>query len=383
MKGKILIIGGGIIGMTEAAILSEGGWNVCLLERKEIASSASGGNIGQISVIDRTESWHMKLALKTLALYKAISDENDLGYRQEGGSILLEEDKDFLKAEKLGEIMDNYQIPWEILKGQEVRKYIPRLDCSVVKGVFHCPYEGVINPLKTIYYYRNRAINSGVRILENCPVTKIKVSNGEVKEVLTPNGVFSADYVFNCTGAWASEIGGMANLRIGLKWRRGSAMITQPILPFVYGQVCGHELLGGISSAIGGKEEGQLISLGITQADNGGLMIAQATEYTDRENKEISLKAMAKVAKKFLEHFTGAENLEVVRIWSAVTPFSDDGLPFYGYGKSVSNLITVAGFKGAFSTAPAVAAETLKFLEGQSTIFNSDFAPDRKVNGKF
>jgi glycine/D-amino acid oxidase-like deaminating enzyme len=377
---KAVVIGGGIIGNACAASLAEGGFSVTLLERKELACAASGGNVGQISVIDRAEPWHMRLTLNSLKTYREISEKEDLEFSQDGGSILIENDDDFDQAEKLQKEMKTFDVPSEILEGNDVLRYLPGADLSLVKGIFYCPWEGTINPLKTVMYFRDRAVRAGAEIREHCPVESFRKEGSVIRSAHTPEGDFEADYFINCAGSWASGIGKMAGVPTRLNWRRGTAMITQPIPVIARGQMCGHALFGGTSEVIGGNGS-ELISLGIVQTKDGGVLIAQATKYTDADDKDITLSGVSGVAAGFIRHFPCCRGTEILRMWSAVTPFSDDGNPFFGFGKNAVNLLTAAGFKGAFTTSPEIARETVRALKGHSELLDSKFSPDREVKG--
>ena len=61
-----IVIGACVIGCSTAFSLASAGRSVLIVERGEPACGASGGNLGQISLVDRWEPWHMKLALESL-----------------------------------------------------------------------------------------------------------------------------------------------------------------------------------------------------------------------------------------------------------------------------------------------------------------------------
>ena len=66
MKSDIVVIGGGILGATAAWSLSKEGHRVVILEKGDLVSGASGGNLGKLSVMERQEDWHIPLALESL-----------------------------------------------------------------------------------------------------------------------------------------------------------------------------------------------------------------------------------------------------------------------------------------------------------------------------
>ena len=88
-KADVVAIGGGVIGAAIAYNLARAGVDTVLLERGELASGASGGNLGQISLFDRSEDWHIALALESLDMYKILAKSFQIDYQETGGIVVL------------------------------------------------------------------------------------------------------------------------------------------------------------------------------------------------------------------------------------------------------------------------------------------------------
>ena len=90
-KTKAVIIGAGIIGTACALELAKAGYEVTLLEQWGLAGAASGGNSGQISLLDRLEKWHIELSMESLEIYKDMMKVYpEIALNQNGGFCLLE-----------------------------------------------------------------------------------------------------------------------------------------------------------------------------------------------------------------------------------------------------------------------------------------------------
>ena len=88
---------------------------------------------------------------------------------------------------------------------------------------------------------------------------------------------------------------------------------------------------------------------------------------------------MTLMARRFLSMFPCMEDLQVVRAWAAVTTYTKDGMPIFGFSKKCSNMLHAAGFKGAFTTCYGVGELVKEALEGR---IDPDYAacdPDRVV----
>jgi len=373
MAQRIVIIGGGILGLTCAYRLSEAGHHVVLLEKSEAGSGASGGNLGQISVLDRDEDWHIRAVLDTLKEYREISRNTDIEYEDSGGCVLLTEDEHIRAAEEKIAFFRKYGIESEILYGESVRKREPMLDLNSVKGVAFCPTEGKLNPLLTVTAYLEMARRNGCDVREHAMVTGFLTEKDRVTEVITDRGNFPADVVINAAGAWAPGISSLLGLSLPIGYHRGTAFVSQPVAKMIRGPVVG----GGSILNSFGKTEDRHIGTALLQTKHGSILLAQATEKSEVDDRDVSVQGLCLVAKKILHHFPCLRDVEIVRSWAAVTPYDTDGEPSFGFSRKYGNFFTVAGFKGAFSTAPAVGRHVLAAIEGKGT-WNTEFNPDRE-----
>ena len=73
------------------------------------------------------------------------------------------------------------------------------------------------------------ARNGGVRIFEGTKVTAIKKRSNRVAGVVTDKGEIEAEYVVNCAGMWAGEVGKLASVDIPLQAAEHYYLITEPI----------------------------------------------------------------------------------------------------------------------------------------------------------
>lgn len=138
-RADVVVIGGGVIGSAIAYNLAKAGYDTVLVEKQEQASGASGGNLGQISLFDRAEEWHICLALESLEIYKVLAQDFAIDYQETGGIITLttaEQEK--VAEETIGKLL-NYGLKPQILKGKEINKFEPYLDPNSVSSIVYCP----------------------------------------------------------------------------------------------------------------------------------------------------------------------------------------------------------------------------------------------------
>ena len=372
-----IVIGAGVLGASVAASLASGGYSVLILERGEPACGASGGNLGQISITDRYEPWHMKLAVRSLDYYETVlSKEYDIDYVQSGGSILLNGRTQTDAAKQAMAQLEALGVPTSLHYGDDIRSIEPGLSPESAEALLYCPLEGKLNPFAVTLAFLDKATAAGAELKRNTPVTSFQKSGCRVTGVKTPEGLYSAEWVVNCTGPRASFLGRLADTDIPVCFHKGTAFVSQPVSPLIRRPICG----GGFLLKGGGEPPQRQIGFATVQTAGGSILIAQSTEICNADDKTVNMPSLTLVAKRFLTCFPQLSDMQIVRAWAAVTTYTKDDLPVFGFSQSAENLFTAAGFKGAFTVAPAVGQITKAALEGRGDPEYLCCSPDRRID---
>jgi len=217
-QARCVVIGGGIIGCSVAYHLARLGWrDVVLLERKRLTSGTTwhaAGLIGQL----RGSSTLTKLAKYSAALLRELEAETGVatGFRQNGSLSLA------LSAERLEELKRQatmgkvWGVEAVMVSPAEARARHPLLDLAGVAGGLWIPANGQADPAGIAQALAKGARQRGVRILENTRVVGIRQARGRVAGVETEAGPIAAEFVVNCAGLWAREVGRMAGVDVPL-----------------------------------------------------------------------------------------------------------------------------------------------------------------------
>jgi len=370
---SILIIGGGILGACAAYYLSKADYKVTVLEKGDLVSGASGGNSGEISLVDRIEPWHMHAALSSLNVYRYWNKFHDIEFEETGCCTLLHNKLQYEKMFPVSKKLESYQIPVYYYVSKRMLEIEPMIDYTTAHSLAYCPLEAKLNPLFTALSFFDEASKLGATIHTNTQVTGFEIKNKRITAVHTPKGNFSGDIVINAAGAWSTSIAQFCGINLPMLFHRGTALISAPIQKSIYTSIVDGNYL------MRGKEyfQKRSIVVGANQCKHGGLVISQATENTELDNKDVGIQGLCEVAKKFVYHFPSLSKVEILRAWSAVTPYTLDGLPIFGFCLEVHNFFTIAGFKGAFAVAPTVGQNVVRAL-GENFIWeNGAFSPNR------
>jgi len=230
-RARVVIIGGGVIGCSVAYHLAKLGWDdVVLLERDKLTSGTTWHAAGLVvsgGMTTETLAWMAKYSRD---LFEVLEEETELstgfrpvGYLQTSSSVerthKLRREADFLRV--MG-------IEREEVSAAEVADLWPQIDTRDVAAGFFTANEGRADPANVAMSLAKGARMGGVRILEDTPITGITQREGRVTGVVTEHGPIEAEYVVNCAGMWAKEIGAMAGVTVALQAIEHAYLISEP-----------------------------------------------------------------------------------------------------------------------------------------------------------
>ncbi|MCP4427874.1 MAG: FAD-dependent oxidoreductase, partial [Chloroflexi bacterium] len=231
-QAQVVIIGGGVIGCSVAYHLTQMGWtDVALLERKQLTAGTTWHAAGLVEAGGFFTETILEMAKYTRDLYQNLEAETgqatgfkDVGYLE----IVCTPDR----LEGLRRIADFnriFDIPIEEISATEVKRMWPLMKTDDVLAGFFTPGDGRVNPIDTTMALAKGAKMRGARIIEETKVRGIKQKNGRVTGVVTDKGEIQAEYVVNCAGMWAGEVGKLAGVHVPLQAAEHYYMITEAI----------------------------------------------------------------------------------------------------------------------------------------------------------
>ncbi len=359
----ILVLGGGVVGGAIAYNLAKAGRQVTLLEQKELVSGASGGNLGQISITDREAGFELDWALRSLDLYREYAQTGlmQAGFEQTGGLFVLASAEEVEKTAHLPESRRQDGVEVRLLRGAEILEQEPLMDPAALEGAIYCPLEGKVDPLAVSYGFLDAAARAGATLLENTPVQGFETQAGRITTVQTPKGDIHADTVVMATGAWTAELAGKLGLCYPIGYDRANVYVCQPAPPALRGPIAPGVFLTG------SFEGGNWVHLGAIQHANGSILIGQSTRAVSGYSTAIAYEEPGEISRLFARYFPSLGSLQVVRMWSGVTPNMPDERPLFGFSGRITNLFMAAGLKGAFTTAPAAAQDAAALILGRQS----------------
>ena len=226
------MIGGGIIGTSVAYHLAHAGvGEVVLLERDRLTSGTTWHAAGLMATFGSTSQTSTELRMYTRDLYARLEAETGLatGLKQCGLIELAIEPGRLEEYRRVAAFNRLCGVEVHEISPREVAELWPLARTDDVLAGFYIPADGRVNPVDVTMSLARGARMRGARIIEGVPVTGFLQNGGAVAGVRTPRGDVEAEYVVNCAGMWARELGELAGVTIPLQAAEHYYLLTEPI----------------------------------------------------------------------------------------------------------------------------------------------------------
>ena len=244
-NAEVLIIGGGIVGLSTALFLAQAGKKVVVLEARHPNAMASGGNAGSLhaqllsfdykSDVGRTSLAALTLPLQrdSITLWSDLARTlgEDLEIQITGGLMVAETEQDLaFLADKIKVEREN-GIVSELIGTSELRRLEPALSDDLV-GASYCPGEGKINPLVATQAIARAARKAGVKIVPMAEVQGLCRSDAGF-HVTSTAGCWQAERVVNAAGAFAARVAALLDLTIPVHAAPLQMVVTEAVAPLL------------------------------------------------------------------------------------------------------------------------------------------------------
>lgn len=200
----MVIVGGGIIGVTTALFLAQQSIPVTLLEKGRVAAEQSSRNWGWIRKQGR-DADELPVVIEACRLWQQLAEEcgEDIGLNQTGVTYLANSDKDMAGFEQFMKIAAIHELDTRLLDTDETAKLIKGMSRKF-KGAMTTPSDMRAEPWLAVPALARLAVRKGVKIVENCAARTLEISGGRIKGVWTEAGYIETSSILVAGGAWSS-----------------------------------------------------------------------------------------------------------------------------------------------------------------------------------
>ena len=413
MKKKIVIIGGGIIGLCTAYYLNEKGHNVTIVDKSDMNSGTSYVNAGYLSpshliplaspdslknglkwMFDSKSPLYIKprfslsllnwmyafaksssnyhvnksiplikdITLLSQQLYDEIKQKSYFNFHYEKkGLLMLCKSQKYLDSEsKLVDTAVSHGLNAKMVTKSDLKKIEPNIEIDAIGGsYFNCDFH--TTPNEFMSEMKKYLKISGVKIIKNTKITDINIKNGIIKNINSFDNKIYADEFILCAGSWSNLLSKKLNLNLLLQAGKGYSINildkTKITIPAILSEA----------------------KVAVTPM-NGFTRIAGTMEIAGI-NKNISKARVDTIVKLSKNYYPDLKikSTDINNASSGLRPVSPDGLPYIGRSSKCDNLIIATGHAMmGWSMATATGLIVSEILEKKKLSLNiQSYSPDR------
>ncbi|MGH9133449.1 MAG: GcvT family protein [Ilumatobacteraceae bacterium] len=231
-RARVVVVGGGVIGCSVAYHLAHMGWrDVVLVERDQLTSGTTWHAAGLMVTFGSTSETSTQMRTYTRDLYARLEAETGLatGLKQTG-FIELAADEDRLEEYRRVSAFNRYcGVDVEEISAAEVAALFPLARTDDILAGFYVAEDGRVNPVDVTMALARGARMQGATIVQGVTVTGVTTQRGAVTGVETDRGAIEAEYVVNCAGMWARQLGERSGVNIPLQAAEHYYLITEQL----------------------------------------------------------------------------------------------------------------------------------------------------------
>ena len=313
-----IIVGGGGHGLTTAYYLAKnhGLTNIAVIEKGWIG----GGNTGRNTTIIRSNYlWDQSAALyeHALKLWEGMSQELNYNvmFSQRGVMNVAHTLHDVRELKRRWHANRLNDIDCEWLNTSKVKEFCPIINTSPhirypVLGATLQRRAGTARHDAVAWGYARGADAMGVDIIQNCEVTNINVSNGQVSGIETSKGTINSKKIGIVAAGHSSVIGSMVGIRLPLESRPLQALVSEPVKPIIDTVVMSNTIHAYVS-----------------QSDKGELVIGAGTDGYTSYSQRGGFNIVEDTISAVVELFPLFSRMKMLRHWGGIVDICPDASP--------------------------------------------------------
>ncbi len=377
-SADVVIIGGGVIGLSAAYQLAVAGVSdVVVLEQGALGGGSTSKAAGGVRTAFSDEV-NIDLAQRSLAAFGRFGDEHDqdIDLRQSGYLFLLRDADQLADFGAASQLQRSFGIDSRMIDVAEACELSPLVNPDGLAGAMWSPDDGHCSPESVVLGYARSARRLGVRIVTGCEVTGIDVEGGEVAAVRTKDGSISTRSVVCCAGAWSRRIGDWVGVDLPVDALRRHVALTSaipdldPATPFTV----------DFATSLYFHREGPGLLMGVPDIDDAwGVDSARDPDWLEH------------LAAMMQQRLVGVDDLGLRIGWAGLYEVTPDHNALIGRASEVDGFVYATGFSGhGFLMGPAVGEVVRDLVMGESPVVDvatltaarfqmSDGRPERHI----
>jgi heterotetrameric sarcosine oxidase beta subunit len=328
----VVIIGGGIQGLSLAYYLArDGSQRVIVFEKSYLGSGASGRNGEMIRSAFGSREW-IGLWDKSLHLWEDLAADIDFNvmFTRHGYMVLATNPEEFDGLKQNQKTQCELGLKTTLLDAEDVLRLIPAMNPDVIAGGLLQANAGFARHDAAIWGYARAARRLGVDIFPFTEVKDIVGQSGCVRTVKTSGGEVETRTVVNAAGAHDRRIAQMVGLELPTVTHRIEIMVTEPLKPFLLKAVSSPGLLCYMHQSA----RGEFI---------GG---AERDDFVPSTSMRNSLGTTCAIASKYVRIFPQLAGVRMMRQWTGLISQTPDHAPIIGSVPEIEGFFLSVAWSG-------------------------------------
>ena len=400
----IVIIGGGIIGVSTAWFLAKQGIDVVLCEKGHIAGEQSGRNWGWVRQQGR-DPRELPMMLESMRIFSELEDEigESVGFSRGGCLFMADSDKDLQSFHDWLDTAREFELDTRIIDAGGIGEIVKGATTRW-SGAMYTPSDARAEPHKAAPAIARAAERKGATMLTACAVRGIETSGGRVSSVVTEHGTIRTSVVLCAAGAWSSMFCRSLDIAVPQLTVRGTVARTAPAELVLDGNLFDSRL--GIRRREDGGytvAHGSILDHGITPStfryafkflpalrkEIKVLRIRFGRDFVDElmmpakwaldrpspfeQNRVLNPAPSARILKSIRKNlgdmFPQLAGVDIVESWAGMVETSPDVVPMIGEVGDISGFYLATGFSGhGFGIGPGAGRVMADMVVGKPAV---------------
>jgi len=358
----VAIIGGGVIGTVTAFVLAKAGFQVLVLERKDIGAGTSSSAAAAALLQTKTSAKKLSLANQSLSLLDDLHEqlEENFEYAHTGSLLAANTEDELQLVRDMNFNLKSLGLDVEFLDGKQARQCMPVLGENVI-GASYSPHDAQINPLELVTACAQAAKQNGAIFATFTGLSGIETSGDTIVALHTRVGRVLTDTVINAAGVWAPQVARMANVTLPVSTLKGELLITERRPPQMHGTLIAAKYLLSKARAeenTSGQAAKRSVGITLVQVAHGNYVIG-STRDPEGLDKRSTYDGIRELVHQLLELTPSLANVHLLRAYAGLRPLTPDGSPIIGKTPQLPGLIQAAGFGGDGLAMSAITANMI------------------------
>ena len=360
----IVIVGGGIVGISTAYYLTESGINCVIIEKDPIGSHASGFAYGSIGA-SQIQGLNYPLALKGCSLHKQLSEVLpaetgiDIQYREKSSIKLAFNEKEkehLLQPDSYLHENNKYEFDW--LEPSKIFSLEPSISKLILGGVY-VKKSVDVNPSNLLSALHAAITIKGASFIYD-EIVGLKInSNGSLTMNLKNTTDISCNKMVVSMGPWSNQLSNWINVKLPIMPLKGQILrLSKP----------------GIMENCSVSWSGNYANL-----KPDGLIWTGTTEENEGYDKSTTIQARNKIMRSAIKMIPSIANAKIIKQTACIRPMSPDNLPVIGNFSNFPQIfIGTGGLRSGITLGPAMGKIISELILKSSTDIDiTPFTPNR------